>query len=199
VGFLDRAKKLAEQAKEMANEAVDKVKEQQAASKASSSAPASSGSSSSSAPGSAGYGTPAGEVGERWKSLGLADPAGVLPPKTRAAHGIPTSTKSAVVAEAWGVGRRWSAGDRSVGLLYLIDSGSPPASADATGERWTAARPADAETVADVGDGAYAAPAGDGREGVYVRAGAIGFVVEFAGIDRADAAAMARVAAGQLA
>jgi hypothetical protein len=188
MGFLDRAKKLAEQARDMATDAVEKVKEQQQQRAANRPEEAA-------APGGSQYGTPAGPLGERWKSIGLMDPAGFLPPYERDKYGIPKSTKSAVVSERWGIGRRWTAGDKSVALLYLIDPADPATSARQTAERWGNVRTATAVDVAGVGDGAFITDIRDGKRGVFARAGNIGYVVEFVGIPDDAAIDLARSAA----
>jgi hypothetical protein len=209
MGFLDKAKKFAEQAKDMATDAMEKVKEQQAqqaqqkADQAAGAAgatstpasPTATSTSASAAAGGNGFGTPAGELGERWKSIGLTDPAGFLPAKERAKYGVPASTKSTVVSERWGIGRRWTAGDKSVALLYLIDPADPATRAEQTAERWGNVRTETAVDVPDVGDGAFITDIRDGKRGVFARAGRVGYVVEFVGIGDDAAIALARAAA----
>jgi hypothetical protein len=123
MGFLDRAKKLADQAREKAEEALAEAKSKaetfSASRPASSPAPAAS---------------PAGDRDPRWgtayvpgmlgrpgwREQGLTDPAAVLPIKAREQVGVPHSTRSEVVEEPYGMGRRWTSGGRSVGLFYRV-------------------------------------------------------------------------------
>ncbi len=56
-----------------------------------------------------------------WRERGMADPAAVLPVAARDRAGIPHSTKSEIRAEPYGVGRRWTSGERSAGLFYRLD------------------------------------------------------------------------------
>jgi hypothetical protein len=83
------------------------------------------------------YGTPyvPGMLGRQgWRERGLTDPAAVLPIADRDRAGIPHSTKSQVVEEPYGMGRRWSSGGRALGLFYPLypehqawqPPGSPP-------------------------------------------------------------------------
>jgi hypothetical protein len=190
MGFLDRAKKLAEQAKDLATEAVEKARAQSSSSDAADGdgAPASDPA----------FGTPAGAIGDAWKNLGLPDPAAVLPAADRDRHGIPSSTKSVVVREAYGVGRRWVNGEKSAGLFWLIDPDAPPSAASGTGDRWSADRPADASDVSGVGDAAYVADLGDGHRGVFVREGSVACVVEVAGLDDDAATDLARATVGRM-
>ncbi|MEY2570433.1 MAG: hypothetical protein QOE63_783 [Acidimicrobiaceae bacterium] len=114
MGFLDKAKKLAEQAKEMAEGALADAKQRQASQ---SSAPVATGS----AP--AEYGTPyvPGMLGRAgWRERGLTDPAAIVPIKDRDRLGVPRSTRSAIVEEPFGMGRRWVSGDRSIGVFYRL-------------------------------------------------------------------------------
>jgi hypothetical protein len=121
VGFLDRAKKLADQAREKAEEALAEAKsraETMSASRQSSSAapPADPDPDPR-------WGTPyvPGMLGRPgWREQGLTDPAGVLPVAAREQVGVPHSTKSEVVEEPYGMGRRWTSGGRSVALLYRV-------------------------------------------------------------------------------
>lgn len=65
-----------------------------------------------------------------WRERDLTDPAAVLPAEARDRAGIPRSTKSEVLAEPFGVGRRWTSGYRSAGLFDRLDpdhlSWTPP-------------------------------------------------------------------------
>lgn len=118
MGFLDKAKKVAEQAKQLADQAKelaeDKIQESRAQSQPST--PASTGTADK-------FGTryEPGMLGrEGWRERGLVDPAAILPIDARDRAGIPRSTKSEVIEEPYGMGRRWSSGDRSAALLYQL-------------------------------------------------------------------------------
>ncbi|HTJ76382.1 MAG TPA: hypothetical protein VL337_13570 [Acidimicrobiales bacterium] len=117
MGFLDRAKKLADQAREKAEEALAEAKAKAAARpQASTPSPAGDGRDPR-------WGTPyvPGMLGRPgWREQGLTDPAAVLPVKAREQVGVPHSTKSEVVEEPYGMGRRWTSGGRSVGLFYRV-------------------------------------------------------------------------------
>jgi hypothetical protein len=154
VGFLDRAKKLAEQAKEKAEQAKDKAEEALADVRARSTAPdqpappaapgapttgatsgqPTTGGVATSGPGGPPTGSPAtsaagnsgtpyvpGMLGRPgWRERGLDDPAALLPINERNRVGVPRSTKSQIVEEPFGMGRRWSSGDRSTALFYQL-------------------------------------------------------------------------------
>jgi hypothetical protein len=132
MGFLDRAKKLAEQAKDMAEGAIKEVQTRNdQPSGTSTSTPASAASASA---GPVEYGTAyvPGMLGRPgWREQGLTDPAAVLPIKARDRVGIPQSTKSEIVEEPFGMGRRWSSGGKSAALFYQLypehQSWEPPA------------------------------------------------------------------------
>jgi hypothetical protein len=108
MSLLDKAKKFATQAKEMAEDAMAKAKEQQESSDASTAvAPT---------PDDPRMGTPyvPGMLGRPgWRERGLTDPAAVLPIDDRDRAGVPRSTKSQIVEEPFGMGRRWSTGERA--------------------------------------------------------------------------------------
>jgi hypothetical protein len=116
MGFLDRAKKLADQAREKAEEALAEAKAKAAARpQASTSSPTEDRDPR--------WGTPyvPGMLGRPgWREQGLTDPAAVLPVKAREQVGVPHSTKSEVVEEPYGMGRRWTSGGQSVGLFYQL-------------------------------------------------------------------------------
>ncbi len=120
MGFLDRAKKLAEQAKgvaeqakELAEGALNEAKERAASS--------SGGSSSAATDARLGTAYVPGMLGRPgWREQGLTDPAAVLPIAERDRVGVPHTTKSEIVEEPYGMGRRWTAGERSVGLFYQL-------------------------------------------------------------------------------
>lgn len=125
MGLLDRAKKLADQAREMAEGALAEAK-----SRAESVSKPGSGSSSAptAAPGTSGdrdprWGTPyvPGMLGRpAWREQGLVDPAAVLAIEERDRVGVPRSTKSEIVEEPFGMGRRWRSDGRAVGLFYQL-------------------------------------------------------------------------------
>ncbi len=149
VGLLDRAKKLAEQAKGVAEQAKDLAGGALAEAKS-----RAGGSDGSEALGTdPEYGAPylPGMLGrEGWRERGLTDPAALLPLADRDAAGIAHSTRSEVVEEPFGMGRRWSAGEVSAGLFYQLyeeqASWLPP-----TG--WTPLVGVDRATAADLPDG----------------------------------------------
>lgn len=125
MGFLDRAKKLADQAREKAEDALAEAKSR------AETMVASRGWSSGSAPGApAGeaerdprWGTPyvPGMLGRPgWREQGLTDPAGVLRVQARERVGIPHTVKSEIVEEPYGMGRRWSSGGLAVGLFHQL-------------------------------------------------------------------------------
>jgi hypothetical protein len=208
VGFLDRAKKLAEQAKDKAGDAKDLAQQakglaQQAKDLAQrtlddsrTSSPAGGG---TPAPGAAApsgaapatqWGTPyvPGMLGRPgWRERGLVDPAAVLPIGERDRAGVDHTTKSQIVEEPFGMGRRWSSGDRSAGLFYPLypehRSWEPPG-----GRRPSA-----------VVDGASEAALDDGRSLVFVPGAEQGAVLEVKGVDADAQAAMARAVADHLA
>ena len=122
MGFLDKAKKLAEQAKEMAEEAL-----QEARARTGTSGEGGGGgswsSSSSSVAADPRLGTPyvPGMLGrDGWRERGLTDPAAVLPIADRDRAGVPHTTKSEIREEPFGMGRRWTASGRFVGLYYQL-------------------------------------------------------------------------------
>jgi hypothetical protein len=141
MGWLDRAKKLAEQAKDIAEVAKDRAEEAIADAKARTEAQrapsgGSGGSAASARPADERLGTPyvPGMLGVRaWREEGLPDPAAVLPIDDRDRAGIPHSTKSEIVQEPYGVGRRWTSGGRSAALFYRLSdqhlAWQPPAGA----------------------------------------------------------------------
>lgn len=132
MGFLDRAKKLAEQAKGVAEQAREAAEGalQEARTRAGSSDEGDGGG------GGGGGGWPSSSVATDprmgtayvpgmlgragWREQGLTDPAAVLPIEERDRAGVPHNTKSDIVDEPYGMGRRWTAGEKSVGLLYQL-------------------------------------------------------------------------------
>ena len=180
MGFLDRAKKLAEQALEKAEETLADVRTKAEQTRSSPSAPP---------PGDPRMGTPyvPGMLGRPgWRERDLPDPAAVLPISERDRFGVPRSTKSQIVAEPFGVGRRWTAGSRSVGLFYRLDPDhmgwSPPAV--------TSPFPA--------GGGASEVTLPDGRSLVFLGTDDRSVVLELSGLDAEAAASLTRTVAEQL-
>ncbi len=186
MGFLDKAKKLAEQAKGVAEQAKGLAEDALAEAKArtaTSDEPARSSSSSTAADPRSGTAYVPGMLGRPgWREEGLADPAAVLPAADRDRAGIPPSTRSEIVEEPFGMGRRWSAGGRSAGLFYQLypehQAWQPPAG-------WTPL----------VGVPASAASLPDGRALIVLE----GAVLETAGLDEPERMALARAVARQLA
>lgn len=148
MGWLDRAKKLAEQAKDLAEVAKDRAEGAKdraegaiADAKARTEAPRGSpgepaGGAATGGPADERMGTPyvPGMLGTRgWREQGLPDPAAVLPIDDRDRAGIPHSTRSEIVQEPYGVGRRWTSGGRSAALFYRLSdqhrAWQPPAAA----------------------------------------------------------------------
>jgi hypothetical protein len=150
VGFLDRAKKLRDQAKE----AADQVKkltdqlQQAAEDKLGGQATPPSGTGDTAAytsPASGGYSGGAGGAGAAgagaaskgpvefgtpyvpgmlgrpgWRERGLTDPAALLPIRDRDRAGVPHTVKSQILEEPFGMGRRWTSGARSAALFYQL-------------------------------------------------------------------------------
>jgi hypothetical protein len=185
VGFLDRAKKLAEQAKEMAEQARDAAEGALSDARARSSAGGGGGSRSEAEMRDPRWGTPyrEGMLGRPgWRERGLTDPAAVLPIADRDRAGVPHTTKSEIVEEPFGMGRRWTAGGSSVGLFYQLypehHGWEPPAG----------------RVPIDGIPGAWQATLPDGRAVVF-----LGDVVfESRGIDDAARSDLVSVVAGQL-
>lgn len=183
MGFLDRAKKLAEQALEKAEQALDEAKTR-------TSSGGGGGGGGSVAPTDARMGTPyvEGMLGRPgWREQGLVDPAAVLPIEERDRAGVPHSTKSQIVEEPYGMGRRWSSGGRSLGLFYPLYPEH---------EAW---EPPVGVTPLSGVPGALAGDLPDGRSVVLVTAGARRAVLEAYGIDEGWRAALARTVSGKLA
>jgi hypothetical protein len=174
MGFLDRAKKMAEQAKDLAEGALADAGAKRGAADAT---PASSGS-----PTDVRLGTPyvPGILGRPgWRERGLTDPAAVLPIDERDRAGVPRSTKSEIVEEPFGMGRRWSAAGRSTALFYQLypehQAWEPPGGA----QPWT-----------EVGGSTATLP--DGRSLVFLGTGERRVVLEVNGIDTGHRADLAR-------
>jgi hypothetical protein len=189
MGFLDRAKKLADQAREKAEDALAEAKSRAESLKSSSgSTSTSAGSSAAEGDRDPRWGTPyvPGMLGRAgWREQGLTDPAAVLPIADRDAAGVPHTTKSEVVEEPFGMGRRWTAGERSVGLYYQL---YPDQQAwDPPGGKAPYSLP-----------GASIAALDDGRSVIFLAAGDRRVVLEARGLDGAAEAALARSASDHL-
>ena len=169
MGILDRAKQLAEQARGKAEEALAEVSKRTA--------------SMSRTPGAAAppaadprMGTPyvPGMLGRPgWRERLLPDPAAVLPVAARDRAGVPHSTKSQIVAEPFGVGRRWTSGGRSAGLFYQMD---------ASHRGWEP--PLGASPLPDMPN-AWLASLPDGTSLIFLTGGGNRVVLELKGLDDA--------------
>ena len=170
MGFLDKAKKLVDQAKDKAEEALAEVKAK---------VPSSDTTTGGRVPPVATdprMGTPyvPGMLGKPgWRERGLTDPAAVLPVADRDRAGIPHSTRSEILEEPFGMGRRWSSGGRSAGIFYQLDpehlSWEPP-----LGQAPFATVP-----------GSMEAKLPDGRSLVFLGGGDRRVVLELSGLDDA--------------
>ena len=128
MGFLDRAKKLAEQAKGVAEQARDLAEGALNEAKERAGAPGPDGGAGGARPSPSSAADPRmgtayvpGMLGRPgWREQGLTDPAAILPIADRDRAGVPHATRSEVVEEPFGMGRRWTAGERSVGLFYQL-------------------------------------------------------------------------------
>jgi hypothetical protein len=182
MGFLDKAKQVAAQAKEMAEEALaDAAAKRETA--GGTAAP------SAVSPDSQ-FGTPyvPGMLGRPgWRERGLADPAAVLPIDERDRAGVPRSTKSEVVEEPFGMGRRWSSGDRSAALFYQLYP-----------EHRSWEPPGGTTPLSEVGGGATATLP-DGRALVFLGDEKQRVVLEVTGIDPGARVNLARTVASRLA
>lgn len=190
MGFLDKAKKLAEQAKVVAEQAKEKAEDALAEARARTGGGGGDSAGSGASPragGGAGdgrFGTPyvPGMLGRPgWREEGLADPAALLPAAERDRVGIPAGTRSEVVEEPYGMGRRWTAAGRSAAVFHRVHadhrSWSPPIA-------W----------VPVTGAPAASASLPDGRELLAIE----GVVLETSGIDEPERLALARAVAAQL-
>lgn len=179
MGWLDRAKKLAEQAKDIAEVAKDKAEEAIAEAKARTEAQRAAGgepagNAAPAPPADERTGTPyvPGMLGVRgWREEGLPDPAAVLPIEHRDRAGIPHTTKSEIVQEPYGVGRRWTSGGRSAALFYRLSD-----------EHRAWQPPAGAAPDPALG-GAPAVTLEDGRTLVLAEGGPVPVVIELHGLD----------------
>jgi hypothetical protein len=183
MGFLDRAKKLAEQAIETAEKVRAEAKER--AAQQAEAPPADT----PARPAGPKLGTPyqPGMLGRPgWRERGLTDPAAVLPIAARDQVGVPRSTKSTILEEPFGMGRRWSSGGRSAGLFYQLYDEH---------RAWTP--PAGTTPLADVA-GAREGKLDDGRALVFLDRNERRVVLEVAGLDGTARAVLARAVADQL-
>jgi hypothetical protein len=194
VGFLDKAKKLAEQAKEAAGQAREKAEEAladvRARTESSGRSPADSAGSGPGAPADERMGTRyvPGMLGKPgWREEGLVDPAAVLPSGDRDRVGIPSSTRSEILEEPYGMGRRWTSGERSAGLFYRLT----PAQ-----RAWLP--PGGLVLDPDAG-GALFADLDDGRSVMFLGADEVQVVLEVRGLAHDERSALAESVAVQLA
>ena len=194
MGFLDRAKKLAEQAKgvaeqakELAEGALSEAKERAGASGGGGGGGGGWQSSSLATDPRMGTAYVPGMLGRPgWREQGLTDPAAVLPIADRDRAGVPHTTRSEIVEEPYGMGRRWTAGERSVGLFYQLypeHQGWEP-----TGGR---------SPVVGLG-GVAQATLPDGRALVFLGGGEHRVVLETNGLDDAARTDLVRAVSAQL-
>ncbi len=184
VGFLDRAKKVAEQAKELAGDAVADVQAKRGAAGG-----ASGPSEPSSASTDSRFGTPyvPGMLGRPgWRERGLVDPAAVLPIDERDRAGVPRSTKSEVVEEPFGMGRRWATAGRSAALFYQLYP-----------EHQAWEPPGGTTPSTDVAGGSTATLP-DGRSLVFLGADESRVVLEITGLEAGEQTSLARTVAEHL-
>ena len=145
--------------------------------------PAASAPAAASGPSQFGTAYVAGMLGRPgWREKGLEDPAAVLPIKARDRVGIPHSTKSEIVEEPFGMGRRWSSGGKAAGLFYQLypeqQSWQPPAART---------------PIADIA-GASTVSLDDGRSLVFVKT----VVLETSGLDDDARESLAHVVAAHV-
>ncbi|MGH9265652.1 MAG: hypothetical protein ACRD1D_13270 [Acidimicrobiales bacterium] len=197
MGFLDRAKKLAEQAKGVAEQAREAAEGalQEARARAGSPGEGDSGggggggwqSSSVATDPRMGTAYVPGMLGRAgWREQGLTDPAAVLPIDERDRAGVAHTTRSEIVDEPYGMGRRWTAGEKSVGLLYQLYP-----------EQQAWEPPGGRSPVTGMA-GASQATLPDGRSLVFLGGGGTQVVFESRGIDDAARSDLIHVVAGQL-
>ncbi|HEX2701295.1 MAG TPA: hypothetical protein VHM89_13930 [Acidimicrobiales bacterium] len=185
MGLLDKAKKLAELAKEKADDALAEVR-------ARAESPGGSSPAAPAPPHTASddrMGTPyiPGMLGKPgWREEGLVDPAAVLPIDDRDKVGIAHSTKSEVREEPFGMGRRWTSGGRAAGLYYRL-----------TPEQRAWLPPGGLVLDPEAG-GALVTMLDDGRSLMFLGADAVQVVLEVRGLDVHERAALARAVAEQL-
>ena len=202
MGFLDRAKKLAEQAREVAEQAKEVAEGALNAARArSESSGAGAGGGDGGGGGGGGGGSTAVATDPRmgtsyvpgmlgrpgWREQGLTDPAAVLPIADRDRAGVPHTTKSEIVEEPFGMGRRWTAGGNSVGLYYQLHP-----------DHLAWEPPAGRSPVAGI-DGASQATLPDGRALLFLSHDDRRVVLESKGIDDSARSQLAFAVAAQLA
>jgi hypothetical protein len=122
-----------------------------------------------------------------WREQGLVDPAGLLPIKDRDRLGVPHSTKSQILEEPFGMGRRWAAMGRSAAVYYQLypehQAWQPPSTPVAYGAV----------------DGAYLVALPDGRSLVFMRnSDDKRVVLELYGFDEASQSTLATSLNAQL-
>ncbi|MGI8984105.1 MAG: hypothetical protein ACR2HM_06180 [Acidimicrobiales bacterium] len=188
MGFLDRAKKLAEQAKEMAEQATKAAEGALGdvrARSAGGSAPAEADDPRMGTPYTPGM---LGRAG--WREKGLVDPAAVLPVADRERAGIAHSTRSQVVEEPFGMGRRWVAGEAKAGLFYRLHTDH---------QAW---EPPGGRSPVEGFDGCWQASLPDGRAWRFLAGAGAGagveVVLETEGIDDSSRSELAYAVAHQL-
>ena len=191
MGFLDRAKKLAEQAKSVAEQAKEVAEGALSDARAKAESSSGSGSRAPSAPAAdprMGTSYVPGMLGRPgWREQGLTDPAAVLPVDDRDRAGVPHSTKSEIVEEPFGMGRRWRAGGRSVGLFYRLYP-----------EHRSWEPPGGRTPVSGLGD-AWQASLPDGSAVVFLAGAGVEVVLQTDGLDDSARSDLANAVARQLA
>lgn len=201
MGFLDRAKKLAEQAKGVAEQAKEVAEGalSEARSRTDAAGPGAGGGEASGgqvrrdpSPPDAdprmGTSYVPGMLGRPgWREQGLTDPAAVLPIAERDRAGVPHSTRSEITEEPYGMGRRWTAEGRTIGLFYQL---YPDHRAwEPEGGR---------SPVAEIAGGSQAT-LGEGRSLLFLGAGDRRVVLETDGVDDSARSDLAHAVARQLA
>lgn len=189
MGFLDKAKKLAEQAKELAEQATKAAEGALGEARARSGSGGGDRAEPAPAPDPRlGTSYVPGMLGRPgWREEGLADPAAVLPIDERDRAGVPHTIKSDIVEEQFGMGRRWTADGVGVGLFYRLH-------ADHQG--W---EPPEGRTPVEDIEGASQATLGDGRTLVFLPGPGAEVVLETDGIDESTRSDLAQAVARQLA
>ena len=186
MGFLDKAKKVAEQAKELADQAKDLAEERLNEARAQKQAPSRGGAPEDR---DSRFGTAyvPGMLGRPgWREQGLVDPAALLPIDERDRAGIARSTKSEVLEEPFGMGRRWSSGGRSAGVYYQLYP-----------EHRSWQPPGGTQPAADLGGTKATTP--DGKSLVFVERGSTPVVLELSGLGSNEEQQLARALTAQLA
>jgi hypothetical protein len=179
MSLLDKARKVAAQAKEIAEDALAKAADKR---DTTSTAPV-----SATADARLGTAYVPGMLGRPgWRERGLVDPAAILPIAERDRAGVPHSTKSEVVEEPFGMGRRWSTAERSAALFYQLYPEQ---------EAWEP--PGGTAPLPEFGGGSQAMLP-DGRTLVFLGAKKPRVVLETTGIDAPEQATLARTVASRL-